>query len=71
MRKNVAGAPSPGLLSSMLVHTVDEVIVQSNQVADKSRGAQACALSLRQQHLEVTVQVQVLLAELICDLNLT
>lgn len=47
MRKNVARAPSPGLLSSMLVHTVDEVIVQSNQVADKSRGAQACTLSLR------------------------
>lgn len=70
-RQNVTWAPPPGFFSCVLVHAVDEVIVQSYEVADESRGAQACTLSLWQQHLKVTVDVQVLLAELGWNLNLT
>lgn len=43
--KNVALAPPPGLISSVFVYTVNKVIVQSYQVADKSCRAQTRALS--------------------------
>lgn len=45
--KNKAWAPPPGLLSRVFLHTVDEVIVQSNEVADKCRGAQTGASTAR------------------------
>lgn len=45
--KNEAWAPPPGLLSSVFVHTVHQVIVQSDEVADKRCGAQPRASSLR------------------------
>lgn len=44
----------------MFFHTVDQVIVQSNEVADKRRGAQARALTARQEHHEVTLEIHVL-----------
>lgn len=41
----MAWAPPPGLFSSVFIHTVDQVIVQSDEVADKGCRAQAWALS--------------------------
>lgn len=66
----MARAPPPGLLSSVFIHTVDQVVVHGDEVADEGCRAQPRALSLWQQHLEVTVEVQVVLAELSRDLNL-
>ena len=67
----VPTAPPPGLLSSVLVHTFDDLIVQGDQVADQGCRAQAWALSPWQQHREITVPVQVLLAKLCRDLDLS
>lgn len=67
---NVALVPPPGLFSSVFIHTVHQVIVQGNKIADKCCRAQAQALSPWQEHLEVTVEVQVLLTVLSRYLNL-
>lgn len=41
----------PRLLSGVSFNSVDEVVVQGDEVTDKGSGAQAQAASLRQQHL--------------------
>lgn len=46
-KKNEAWAPPPGLLSSVFVCTVHQVIVQSDEVADKCCGAQPRASTPR------------------------
>ena len=63
--------PPPGLFSSVLVHTFNELIVQGDQVADQGCGAQARALSPRQQQPEITVEVQVFVTQLSWDLYLS
>lgn len=55
----------------MLVHAVDQFVVQGDEVADQRRGTQAGTLSPWQQNQEVTGQVQVLPTELARDFNLT
>lgn len=45
--KNKTWAPPPGLLSRVFLHTVDQFIVQSDEVADKRCGAQTRASTAR------------------------
>lgn len=69
--ENVARAPPPGLLSSVFIHTVNQVIVQGDEVADQGCGAQTWALTPWQENLKVTVDIQIPLAQISRDLYLT
>lgn len=61
----------PRLLSSVSFNSVDEIVVQGDEVADEGSGAQAQAASLRQQHLHVCVQTQILPSVIVRQLYLS
>lgn len=46
----------------MFFHSVHQVIVKGDEVADESSGAQAQTMSLWQQNLQVSVQTQIFLS---------
>lgn len=61
----------PGLLSGVFLHSVHQVVVKRDEVADERSGAQAQTVSLRQQNLQVSIQTQILLSVVSRQLQLS
>lgn len=61
----------PRLLSGVFLHSIHQVVVKRDEVADERSGAQAQTVSLRQQNLKVSVQIQILLSVISRQLQLS
>lgn len=61
----------PRLLSSVSFNSVDEIVVQGDEVADEGSGTQAQATSLWQQYLHVCIQTQIIPSVIVRQLYLS